>query len=291
MTESTNTGILPRSVQFRSGDHQLHGEILWPKPVSDRTYPAAILCHGLGSDGRAMRPSAMSLAQRGIMTLVFDFHGHGQSCGVCDGQLSQDVVSAVTYFAHWPQVDKGRIALVGHSMGARSAILAVPETLPLKALVALACPGDEQNRSGYELEDFYRQLPPTDVVECPAAGPLPWLGTAQGLISRTWMWLRGYELRINWRRSLEVWSRLKASLALSRINPIPLLFVHCQGDREVPYQDSVSLYEQANPPKDLYITPGGFHSAPLLPGRVRERWMNWLIAVLKESQRPGGESS
>ena len=280
MASSTSFVSLP--VQFPSGDCLLHGEILLPTPVDVRPRPAAILCHGLTSDGRAMRPSAMGLAQKGVMTLVFDFHGHGQSSGICDGPLSSDVVSAVNYLREWPQVDRGCIALVGHSMGARSAILAAPETTPLKALVALACPGDEQGRSPQELEDLYRQLPPM-AVEYPAAGPLPWLGTAQGLISRTWMWLRGYRLRINWRKSLEVWSKLRASLALSHINPIPLLFVHCQGDRAVPYQHSVALYEQAHPPKELFITSGGFHSTPLLPGKVRDRWVTWLVSTLRES--------
>ena len=283
MSGANSARFLSLAVRFPSGYHRLHGEILLPTSVEDRSRPAVILCHGLGSDGRAMRPSAMNLAQRGVLTLVFDFHGHGQSSGVCDGQLSQDVVSAVSYLQGWPQVDRGRIALVGHSIGARSAILAAPEIPPLKALVSLACPGDEPGRSSQELEAFYRQLPWEEVVEYPVAGPLPWLGTAQGLVSRTWMWLRGYRLRIDWRKSLAVWSKLKASLALSRINPIPLLFVHCRGDRAAPYQASVALYEQAKPPKELFITPGGFHSTPLLPGKVRERWVTWLVSVLKET--------
>jgi len=100
----------------------LQGQVLSPDVT--HPVPGAILCHGLGSGQGAMRPSGLSLAKQGIVVLVFDFRGHGRSGGIFDGNTVEDVIDAWQWLSQFDGVDKERIALIGHSMGARAAILA-----------------------------------------------------------------------------------------------------------------------------------------------------------------------
>ncbi|MDO8473859.1 MAG: hypothetical protein Q7T05_08630 [Dehalococcoidia bacterium] len=44
----------------------------------------------------------------------------------------------------------------------------------------------------------------------------------------------------------------------------------------MPYEQVIELYDEAESPKEVVVHPGGFHSAPLMPGNLRERWMVWL---------------
>ncbi|MBI4302539.1 MAG: alpha/beta fold hydrolase [Chloroflexi bacterium] len=273
-------GVTIVGVNFPSQGEKLRGELILPK--ADKAVPGVLLCHGMASDRRAMKPSALSLARRGIASLTFDFRGHGESSGLCDGDTVADVIAAWDYFRQWPPIDPQRVALVGHSMGAMSALIAAPKLEGMAALVSLAAPPDLDE---VEMEDFLSfsqrvMQRETPVVEYPRVGRLPYLGKIHGTMSWLWMWMRGYSLRINWLKCWELWRALKISAALPRLKPCPLLFVHCRGDKATPYQASINLYEKAKPPKELLIAEGGFHAAPLFPGRVRRKWLNWLASNL-----------
>jgi hypothetical protein len=60
-----------------------------------------------------------------------------------------------------------------------------------------------------------------------------------------------------------------------------VLFVHCDGDSITPYTTAVTLYETATGPKEILISAGGFHSTPLLAGRVRRNWTDWTVNTLR----------
>lgn len=80
-----------RKFNVRFGSQiQLQGQVLLPNIAHPA--PGAILCHGLGSGKGAVRPSGLSLAKLGIVTLIFDFRGHGRSGGILDGNGAEDVV-------------------------------------------------------------------------------------------------------------------------------------------------------------------------------------------------------
>jgi len=259
----------------------LYGKMLLPK--AEKPLPCVILCHGMGSDHRTMKPSAERLARKGIASLLFDFRGHGKSGGTCDDNITKDILAASDYLARHPEVDRKRIALVGHSMGAMAAVLAAPEMNSLCALVSLSCASGEDVR----LQDILPLLSQkiaelgSKVVEYPRLGPPYWLGHLHGVLAWLWMWLRGYRVRIDLEKSLPLFSmREGIKAAVQRIKPYPILFVHCEGDKAIPYQHSIRLYEEAKPPKELLLVKGGSHSTPLFPGRVRKRWLDWLVSVL-----------
>ncbi len=273
-------------VSFTNSRRELAGELLLPS--SSNRIPAAVLCHGMASDHRAMRPSAERLARSGIATLVFDFRGHGPGIEVFDGDVSDEVVSAVDFLKQVPQIDGDRIALVGHSMGASAVLLAAPRLDNLKALVSLAAPPEERmvSNSAHDMMARVLEERGISVVEYPRFSPLPWLGLFAGMLAIAWMKIRGYRLRVDWLKCLSLWGTIRASMALQTMRPIPLLFVHCQGDRVSPYETSLDLYEKALYPKYILAPKGGFHSLPLLPSKLRKAWMDWLVGILGDGPLP-----
>jgi pimeloyl-ACP methyl ester carboxylesterase len=269
-----------QSVDFATDIGNLHAELILPQ--REEPFPGAVLCHGLGSDHRAMRPCARQIARHGIATLSFDFRGHGKSEGMLDGNEVQDVIAAVEFLRQQPEIDAMRIALVGHSLGAMAAINAAAEVENLSALVSLSSPSEMGGRAEGFLPSLYHKAAQIGsfVLEHPRHGPLPGLGKLEGMISVLWMWFRGYRLYVDWRKSLEIWANLKLSAAFERLGVFPKLFVHCKGDRATSYERVMELYRNVAPPKEFFLAEGGFHTTPLLPGRLRRRWVAWLISAL-----------
>ena len=150
------TKIRELPVTISSHDLKLKGKVLLPDDASaDSPVPAAVICHGFGASHRAMRSSARILARQGIASLIFDFRGHGSSEGAMDGKMVDDVVSAWNTLKQFPEVDKNRMGLIGHSLGAMSAIMAAEKVKSPRALIALSCPGETNAGDFNELQpDF-----------------------------------------------------------------------------------------------------------------------------------------
>jgi pimeloyl-ACP methyl ester carboxylesterase len=246
--KGTPAGFSELPVTFGSGEIKLTGKILFPSvghPV-----PGAILCHGLGANYQAVEPSARIIASQGVASLIFDFHGHGKSGGVFDGNMVADVIDAWHFLSGFPEVERRRIALVGHSMGAAAAVLASRKVNPY-ILIALSCPPEP---------------------------PASWLAKPVALAWPIWTYLAGYRLHADWQAFFRALTKLSTSLR--ELKSCSKLFVHCRGDHLTPYQLTMKLYEKANHPKDLLLTEGGFHSAPLLSRNLRSQWTQWAVATL-----------
>lgn len=267
-------------IAFSAEGGILHGEILLPK--GEGLFPGVVLCHGMASDHRSMKPSAERLVRRGIATLTFDFRGHGKSEGVLDGDLAQDVIAAIKFLRRHPKIDPQRIALVGHSLGAIAALHAAAVLQNIRALVFLSGPAEVNGRFAKVWAPLYRKAARAGslIIEFPRIGPLPMLGRLHGTISRLWMWLRGYRLRIDLEKSAESWVNLNPFTNIEKIGAFPKLFVHCKGDKLIPYEAALKLYEKAEQPKEFLLSKGGFHATPLFPGKLRGKWIAWLVSAL-----------
>lgn len=267
------------STSFNSGGGKTYAKFLLPD--NGDSLPLAILCHGAGSDHRVIEPIAECIAQRGMASFIFDFRGHGLSSSICDGNMADDVLAALEHVSNYPEVDLSRVALVGHSLGASAALLAAARLDRLSALVLLSCPPDKFEPPPAEMLNKGA----SSVVEYPSQGPVPWTeGSSLGPIYHFWMKLRGQRMKVDWEKFFAVYRSGALSTALAKLKPYPILFVHCRGDKYAPYQSALQLYEQARQPKEIILEPGGFHSSPVRPGKLRDKWVNWLVDVLTKRQ-------
>ena len=112
-------------VVVESGGWQLVGDLV--VPVSERPLPAVLLLNKAAGDRTAYRGLANQLAARGIASLRLDLPGHGESTNLgrfVPGERERDpiiwdaeaqVLAAHRYLVSRPQVDAGRIGIVGAS--------------------------------------------------------------------------------------------------------------------------------------------------------------------------------
>jgi pimeloyl-ACP methyl ester carboxylesterase len=128
-------------------------------PRGKGPFPAVLLIGGSGPSDRdeavlGHKPFlvlADHLTRRGLAMLRVDKRGAGKTTGTFHGSGIKDYVSdavaGVEYLKTRPEVDPGRIGLIGHSEGGAVAPMVAVQTGAISYLVLLAAPG----LSGYDI--------------------------------------------------------------------------------------------------------------------------------------------
>ncbi len=116
------TTFQEESVKYPSGDVSLGAALLLPDAEGKR--PAIVVIQGSGNSDRSnawARSIAESLGARGIVTLLTDKRGNGQSGGdwttVGFEELADDAIAGASFLASRPEVDRSRVGLIGLSQG------------------------------------------------------------------------------------------------------------------------------------------------------------------------------
>ena len=108
--------------------------------VPSRNRAALVLLHGASSTRSSVLSQASVLAGHGFGVLLVDARGHGDSDGTAmdfGWYGDQDIIGAVSYLAtRGRDVDPGRIAVVGMSMGGEEAVGAAAVDRRIRAVVA-----------------------------------------------------------------------------------------------------------------------------------------------------------
>ena len=139
-TDPAGRGLAFADVEFTTSDGvQLSG---WYLPARDGAVVA--LLHGSGSTRVDVLPQAEVLSRNGFGVLMFDARGHGRSAGRAmdfGWYGDEDVSAAIDFLAGRPDVDSGRIGVVGMSMGGEEAVGALPSEPRIRAVVAEGATG------------------------------------------------------------------------------------------------------------------------------------------------------
>lgn len=231
----SRSGLETEDVSFLSADGttRLCG---WFLPQPDAGAPALVLCHGYQRSSEEAQHLGLDLHVLGYQVLLFDF----RACGRSGGEFTtigyhevDDLVGATAYLAS--RLPAGTpIGVHGLSMGAAVAIIGAAQTEQIRAVVA----------------------------DSPFA-------TLLGAID---LRLRSEPNRLNslaQRVSIRVAEhmvKVKASQVrpidhVESIGPRPLLLIHGTRDEVVSHIDSLSLYQRASGPKDLWLVEGSSHCA------------------------------
>jgi len=170
------------------------------------------------------------LQDAGFNVFIFDYRGYGASSGEKDlSGAVLDGVAALEYVRSRPDVDKTCLLVLGQSLGAAIAVAAVK--ISSEGVRGLAL--DSPFRSFRSVaRDRLERL----VLTWPLAWPL-----SRVLIS----------------------DRYSPEREIRSLKGIPLLILHGDKDRVVPYPEGAALFKTAPEPKTLWAIEGGVHTDAL----------------------------
>lgn len=191
---------------------------------------------------------AGALAEAGFLAVRYDKRGHGQSGGRAEsatlGDHADDAVAVVRWLANRRDVDRDRIAVLGHNEGAWAALLAATRERRIAAVVNLASP----STSGAE-RVVEQQRHMLERINAPPADRVAKI-ELQARINAAVMTGRGWEdIPADMRRQADTpWFQSLLTFDPARVIKgvrQPLLIVHGDLDAEVPVSHLDRLAELA----------------------------------------------
>jgi dipeptidyl aminopeptidase/acylaminoacyl peptidase len=155
-------GLAYRDVAFTDPlGRTLRGWYVPPPAGILRPGPGVVYGHGNGGDRRHWLPVAWEVHHAGIAQLFFDFAGRGESEGSTislGAHESGAMIAGLDFLADLQEVDGGRLALAGRSMGGVAAALAAGREPRVRALVLDSPFSDLTREVEYAIRAYH--LPP-----------------------------------------------------------------------------------------------------------------------------------
>ncbi|MEO6857668.1 MAG: alpha/beta fold hydrolase [Solirubrobacteraceae bacterium] len=179
-----------------------------------------LIVHGAGSAKESHYDFARAAIALGFVALTFDQRGHGESEGRLDGRAVEDVVAMAAVLRRELPDGETSVALRGSSLGGYLCLRAADEARA-QAVLAISPASPNGLRRALENES------------------LPW--------------------RIDRAALVGLLEEVKLPAVVSRLD-IPVLFMHAQGDEQVPVELSRELAADAQAAGSRLIeVPGGHH--------------------------------
>lgn len=208
----------------------------WFLPAVGEAQGTVVHLHGNAQNMTSHFSFVDWLPKAGFNLLVFDYRGYGQSTGTPtrDGLLA-DSLATIRYVRARPDVDAGKVILLGQSLGGAMAVVAAAnDKIPKLAGVVVDCPFASYADVG--------------------AHVLRQSGASSGLTGSA---------------NLLVSDRHAPEKYVARVRPTPLLIMHSRDDRVVPYSHGERLFAKAREPKKLLTIESGGHTAALARHRAK----------------------
>lgn len=136
-----------KSVSIPVKSENLSGLLYIPKDIESKKLPSIVIFHGRGSSKKRYEDRGIALAEKGFLTLIFDFRG----CGDSDGKFSEqtiemgfeDAVAGYEFLKKHFLCDTNKFGVLGGSFGGYQAAL-LSGKYPIKSLI-LAAPAIYQD--------------------------------------------------------------------------------------------------------------------------------------------------
>ncbi|WP_256758958.1 alpha/beta hydrolase [Cohnella sp. WQ 127256] len=203
--------------------------------------PVIIIAHGWGSNRSRVLRYAIPLYEEGYSILMYDARSHGESdffktpTGL---QFRDDLLATIEWLCKRPEADTNRIGVLGHSLGAYGAVLALDEQAPIAALVTDSMPVKFATMIGAELRR--RRLPQFPLAQ---------------LIPRMMLWRSGISTAMMKRANP---ARILKDNSHGRRTPV--LLVHSRKDGFIPMTELNHVLARAPDVAHLFVDAEG-HSA------------------------------
>jgi uncharacterized protein len=251
------------AVILSSDDLMLSGEVYMPDECGT-TFPAVCLCHGIPAvtynpNEKGGYPElATRFCEAGFVALAFNFRGAGPSQGNIDMVgWTHDLMAAVEFLNMLPEVDKGRICLLGSSGGAAVSVFVAAKDPRIHAIATLACPAEfDFMAAGYTVDSLIKSFREIGIIKDPDFPPS----------ADKW---------------LENFKTVSPVNYIDKISPRPLLLIHGDKDDTVPVEHAGRLYDRAGEPKEMTIISGAGHRLRL-DERATKVALDWLTEKVKK---------
>lgn len=112
-----------------------------PAASAEQPAPVVVAVHGWGANASTLSPLVEPLLRAGIAVVLFDAASHGLSSTETFSSMprfAEDLAAVLEALRMEPAVDAGRVALLGHSVGAAAVLLHTARHGGVQALVSLS---------------------------------------------------------------------------------------------------------------------------------------------------------
>jgi alpha-beta hydrolase superfamily lysophospholipase len=282
-----------RTVTFFSEGQKLVGTLRVPEGLTTPR-PAVVCCQGFSLTRDVFLPrNAEALVAAGYVTLNLDYRYFGESeglprCRLVPKAQVEDVRNALTFLETVPEVDASKLGVFGISLGCSVATAVAGVDARVKALVAVAGPGDLE-RVWTNFPDFARFRAKVVAArrKYVSTGEVTYIGVPRLLASdpATCALLVAEQPKYpTWRLEVTFESLLdlfdfKPELTAPAIRGASL-FIGPAADALISKNELVSLYSRAPEPRKLVMLEGLEHHEVYDDGRgfapVMAATLEWL---------------
>ena len=231
---------------------QLHSYV-----VTQNSNKWAIVVHGYGGSGKLMSDKSKYFYDMGYNVLIPDLRGHGKSEGNYIGMGWKDRLDIISWINFIIKENpNAEIVLHGTSMGAATVLMTSGENLPsnVKAIVADCAYTSAWDEFSYQLETYLKV-------------PSSYILNVTNMVTK-----------------LKAGYSLKEASALECVKKatVPILYIHGDKDKFVPYSMMDKLYDATISPKEKLTIEGGEHAnsdlvSPFLYWLTVEDFLNQYV--------------
>lgn len=231
---------------------QLHSYV-----VNQNSNKWAIVVHGYGGSGKLMSDKSKYFYDMGYNVLIPDLRGHGKSEGDYIGMGWKDRLDIISWINFIIKENpNAEIVLHGTSMGAATVLMTSGENLPsnVKAIVADCAYTSAWDEFSYQLETYLKV-------------PSYYILNVTNMVTK-----------------LKAGYSLKEASALECVKKatVPILYIHGDKDKFVPYSMMDKLYDATISPKEKLTIEGGEHAnsdlvSPFLYWLTVEDFLNQYV--------------
>lgn len=233
----------------------------------EKKVPGIVICGGYTSEKEGRSAQVVPpLTKAGFACLIFDYRGWGESDGergrlICLEQV-EDIKNATSYLLQRDEIEKDKVGILGLSLGGSHVVSAGAEDPRVRYVVAMYGVGDGGRwlrgmRTLVEWREFQEEIEKDKLERVKTGKSKRWDSLDIMRLSE-----REKEAYLSTHKKVEIslssaesFMLYKPESVAKQISPRPIFFIHTESELLVPYEETVSMFNRAGEPKDLWIIP------------------------------------